>query len=180
MKLLLHTCCGPCSIYPVDVLKGEADVTGYFFNPNIHPYTEWRARRETLASYARSIELPVMFDDDYLLEEFIRGVVNRESDRCSFCYAMRLGRTAEVAAREGFDSFSSTLLVSPYQKHDQIREIGEAVAAETGVSFHYRDFRPGYRGAVERSRELEMYRQKYCGCIYSEKERYCRKKNRGS
>jgi predicted adenine nucleotide alpha hydrolase (AANH) superfamily ATPase len=179
MKLLLHTCCGPCSIYPVEVLGGEAEVTGYFFNPNIHPYTEWRARRETLASYARSIDLPVLFDDGYLLEEFIRGVVNREDTRCSFCYAMRLKRTAEVAAREGFDAFSTTLLVSPYQKHQLIREIGEAVAGEAGVAFHYRDFRPGYRGAVERSRELAMYRQKYCGCIYSEKERYL-KKNRGN
>jgi len=181
MRLLLHTCCAPCSIYPVEVLKGEAmDLTGFFFNPNIHPYTEWKARRKALAGYAPGAGLPMIFDEDYLLEEFIRGVAHREGERCSFCYAMRLRRTAQAAAQNKFDAFSTTLLVSPYQKHDLIREIGGEVSRETGVQFVYRDFRPGYRAAVERSRELGLYRQKYCGCIYSEKERYCRKKNRGT
>ncbi|MCL6479399.1 MAG: epoxyqueuosine reductase QueH [Peptococcaceae bacterium] len=174
MKLLLHTCCGPCSIYPVEVLRKDMEVTGYFFNPNIHPYTEWKARKETLAGYAGAIGLPVIFDHRYLLEEFIRGVVHRETERCAFCYAMRLKRTAAVAGEKNFDAFSTTLLVSPYQKHDLIREIGEAVAAETGIQFIYRDFRPGYKEATARSRELGMYRQKYCGCIYSEKDRYYR------
>ncbi|MFZ5643139.1 MAG: epoxyqueuosine reductase QueH [Bacillota bacterium] len=179
MKVLLHTCCGPCSIYPADVLRREMDVTGFFFNPNIHPFTEWKARRETFSGYAGDIGLPVIFDDNYLLEEFIRGVVNRESDRCSFCYEMRLRRTAQMAAEKGFEAFSTTLLVSPYQKHDLIRQTGEMVAKESGVKFIYMDFRPGYREAVERSKEMGMYRQKYCGCIYSEKDRYYRKKNRG-
>jgi len=156
------------------------DLTGFFFNPNIHPYTEWKARRKALAGYAPGAGLPMIFDEDYLLEEFIRGVAHREGERCSFCYAMRLRRTAQAAAQNKFDAFSTTLLVSPYQKHDLIREIGGEVSRETGVQFVYRDFRPGYRAAVERSRELGLYRQKYCGCIYSEKERYCRKKNRGT
>jgi len=155
------------------------DLTGFFFNPNIHPYTEWRARKEALAGYAPGAGLPMIFDEDYLLEEFIRGVVHREGERCFFCYVMRLRRTAQVAVQNKFDAFSTTLLVSPYQKHDLIREIGGEVSRETGLQFVYRDFRPGYRDAVERSREMGLYRQKYCGCIYSEKERYCRKKNRG-
>ena len=176
MKVLLHTCCGPCSIYPVEELRKEADVTGFFFNPNIHPYTEWKARRETMAGYAKSINLDMIFDDRYLLEDFVRGVINMEGHRCTFCYEMRFRHTSQVAMEGQYDAFSTTLLVSPYQKHEQIRRIGETVARETGISFLYRDFRPGYREAVTKSKELEMYRQKYCGCIFSEKERYYKPK----
>ncbi|MFZ5646820.1 MAG: epoxyqueuosine reductase QueH [Bacillota bacterium] len=182
MKLLLHTCCGPCSIYPLESLRNDpaiSDITGFFFNPNIHPYTEWKARKTALAEYASGVGLNMIFDDNYLLEEFIRGVVNHEDERCAFCYTLRLRRTAREAAAKSFDAFSTTLLVSPYQKHDLIISIGLSVADETGIEFVYRDFRPGYRNAVERSRELGMYRQKYCGCIYSEKDRYYLKKNRG-
>lgn len=179
MRVLLHTCCGPCSIHPVEALKSEMEVAGYFFNPNIHPYTEWKARRDALAGYAAGIGLAMIYDDRYLLEEFIRGVVHRESERCSFCYALRLRQTAQTAREKGFDAFSSTLLVSPYQKHDLIRETGEVIAGQEGVPFLYRDFRPGYREATARSRELGLYRQKYCGCIYSEKDRYCRTRNGG-
>ncbi len=172
MKILLHICCGPCSIYPVEVLRGEGEVTGYFFNPNIHPYTEWRARRDALARYAAGAGLEIICDGRYLLEEFIREVVYREGERCGVCYRMRLSDTAGAARERGFEAFSTTLLVSPYQNHRLIREVGEAVAAKTGVEFLYRDFRPGFRGAAARAGELGMYRQKYCGCIYSEKERY--------
>lgn len=179
MKLLLHICCGPCSIYPVQELRKDMEVTGYFYNPNIHPYTEWRARKETLADYAAGIGLPVMIDDRYLLEDFIREVVYRETERCAFCYTMRLKQTAAMAREKNFDAVSTTLLVSPYQKHELIREIGESVAKEAGLQFVYRDFRQGYREATARSRELGMYRQKYCGCIYSEKERYYRPKGGG-
>ncbi len=174
MKVLIHTCCGPCSIYPVEVLQKEVEVAGFFFNPNIHPFTEWRARRETMARYAADIGLEMIFDDGYLLEEFIRGAISQEGDRCAFCYRMRLHRAAAAARENNFDAFSTTLLVSPHQKHGLVREAGEAAARETGIEFLYRDFRPGYREAVARSRELGMYRQKYCGCIFSEKERYYR------
>jgi len=176
MKVLLHICCGPCSIYPVESLRKEVEVDGFFFNPNIHPYTEWRARKETLARYAEDIDLKILFDDSYLLEDFVRGVVNRDGDRCEFCYEMRLRRTAQIAREKNYDSFSTTLLVSPYQKHDLIRKVGGSVAREAGIEFLYRDFRPGFREATARSRELGMYRQKYCGCIFSEKDRYYRPK----
>lgn len=178
MKLLLHTCCGPCLIFPLEVLEKEMEITGYFFNPNIHPYTEWRSRRNSLAQFAADTGLSMIFDEEYLLEEFIRGVVNREDKRCAFCYEMRLRRTALMARENGFDAFTTTLLVSPYQKHDLLREVGETIAAEIGVRFLYRDFRSGFREATISSRQLGMYRQKYCGCIYSEKERYNRPKNR--
>lgn len=178
MKLLLHACCGPCSIYPLKVLEKEMELTGYFFNPNIHPYTEWRARRDSLGGFAADTGLSVIFDEEYLLEEFIRGVVNQEDKRCVFCYEMRLRRTALMARENSFDAFTTTLLVSPYQKHDLIKEVGETIAGEIGVKFLYRDFRPGYKEATISSKQLGMYRQKYCGCIYSEKERYYRPKNR--
>lgn len=176
MKLLLHTCCAPCTIYPLSRLGEEGmDVTGYYYNPNIHPYTEWLRRKEALEEYAGEQGCRLITDDDYQLEEFLRTMVHRETERCAHCYAMRLGRAAAVAAKGKFDCFSTTLLVSPFQKHDLIREIGETAGKAAGIPFHYTDFRPGYKEAAARSRELGMYRQQYCGCIYSEKDRYYKK-----
>lgn len=176
MKILLHTCCAPCAIYPVDYLRENgADVYCYFYNPNIHPYTEWKKRRDTLEEYANNIDVKVIFDEGYHLEEFLRRVVYRESIRCQFCYYMRLKQAAAVARRGKFDAFTTTLLVSPFQKHALIKETGEAVAEEKKVPFHYADFRSGFKGATLRSRKLGMYRQQYCGCIYSEKDRYVKK-----
>jgi len=175
MKMLLHICCGPCSIYPVQYLREKGmDIHGYFYNPNIHPYTEFSRRKETLEKYAGDIGLNVIFNNEYQLEEFLQGVVHREAKRCQYCYFLRLDQAARVAKKGGFDSYSTTLLVSPYQKHDLIKEIGETIGDKYGVPFYYADFRSGYREGANRSRELGMYRQQYCGCIYSEKERYCR------
>lgn len=178
MRLLLHTCCGPCSIYPVDALREKGiEVYGYFYNPNIHPFTEWKKRRDTLEQYADDIGMKVIFDDEgYHLEDFLRRVVHRESVRCRFCYSMRLSQAASVGRRGKFDAFSTTLLSSPFQKHDLIREIGEAEGEEKGIPFYYQDFRSGFKGATVRSKELKMYRQQYCGCIYSEKDRYFKEK----
>ncbi|BAF59209.1 Uncharacterized protein conserved in bacteria [Pelotomaculum thermopropionicum SI] len=121
----------------------------------------------------------MIFENGYCLEEFIQGIVYRESRRCHFCYAMRLDRAARVAKRGGFDCFSTTLLASPYQKHELIREIGRETGDKYGIPFFYMDFRPGYREATARSRELGMYRQQYCGCIYSERDRYYKPQKRG-
>jgi epoxyqueuosine reductase len=177
MKLLLHTCCGPCSIYPVRMLREQKmDVTGYFYGSNIHPYTECLKRRQTLADYAGHIDLKLIDDETYDLEGFLRNAAFRENERCRWCYYERLRATATVARRGKFDLFSTTLLYSRYQKHDVIRAIAETVSAETGVSFHYQDFRTGWNEGVAVSKELGMYRQAYCGCIYSEKERYFHKR----
>lgn len=175
MKLLLHTCCAPCSIYPVDYLREkDIEVYGYFYNPNIHPYTEWQRRRDTLQGYAEQIGLKMIFDEEYRLEEFLQSVVHREARRCQYCYGQRLRQAARVAKKGNFDAFSTTLLVSPFQKHDLIRDIGEAIGVEYGVPFYYADYRPGFKEAAARSKEMGMYRQQYCGCIYSEKDRYYR------
>jgi predicted adenine nucleotide alpha hydrolase (AANH) superfamily ATPase len=155
------------------------EIHGYFYNPNIHPYNEYIKRMDTLQKYAASLELPMTFNEDYQMEEFIRKVVNRENDRCRHCYAMRLEETARAAKRGGFDAFTTTLLVSPYQKHEMIRELGVEYGQKCGVPFYYADYRPGYRNAAARSRELGMYRQQYCGCIYSEKDRYFRQPKKG-
>jgi hypothetical protein len=173
VKLLLHTCCGPCSIVPVRALRAEGvEPTGFFYPHNIHPYTECRRRRETLDGYADAVGLPLIAAEGYDLEGFLRRVAFHEAERCRICWRERLRATATLARERGFAAFSSTLLYSRYQDHQALREIGAAVAREAGVAFHYRDFRTGWQEGVEESKRLGMYRQAYCGCVYSEKERY--------
>jgi len=175
MKLLLHVCCGPCSIYPVRVLRDDRyDIMGFFYRNNIHPYTECMRREDTLKTYAESIDLKLIVQPGYAIEEFLRGVAFREADRCTFCYHTRLTTTAKFAQKGKFDGFTTTLLYSRFQKHDQIRAIGEAIGQSTGVPFYYRDFREGWKTGIEESQRLGMYRQPYCGCIYSEKDRFYR------
>jgi epoxyqueuosine reductase len=173
VKLLLHTCCAPCAIYPVETLRKDGiEVMGYFYRHNIHPYTECLKRQETLTAFAGSIDLKVIFQDGYDLEGFLQRAVFRESSRCEICYHDRLKTTALVARNGKFDSFSSSLLYSRFQNHEMIRSIGESVGKTVGVPFYYRDFRSGWQYGIEASKRLGLYRQPYCGCIYSEKERY--------
>lgn len=168
-------CCGPCSIAPVQSLKEQGhEIHGFFYNPNIHPYKEFQRRWETLEAYAREQNIPLKGDLEYCLDEFLQGVVGKEKSRCGFCYATRLKRAAEEAKAGGYDCYTSSLLVSPYQNHELIRELGERFGKEAGIPFLYQDFRGGYREATQISREQGMYRQPYCGCIYSEKDRYYR------
>ena len=173
MKTLLHICCAPCANMPIDVLRTDGfEVTGYWYNPNIHPFTEYRARRNCVRDYAEKIELPLIERDDYGLRPFVREVAEDISGRCVKCYEMRLFDTARQAAEGGFDSFTSSLFISPYQNHELMREVAERAAHEYGVEFLYRDFRPYFRPGQEKARELEFYMQKYCGCVFSEQERY--------
>jgi hypothetical protein len=173
MRLLLHICCANCAINPLQQLQGRgADVVGFFFNPNIHPYQEYRKRLEALKDYSEKTGLNLICRDEYLLEEFLRNVSHHVNDRCRYCYRVRLEAAARVAKENGFDRFSTTLLESAHQQHDVIRETGEQVARDVGIPFYYEDFRPGWRKGVEVSKAMGLYRQQYCGCIYSEKERY--------
>jgi len=175
MKLLMHVCCGPCTIYPLKELRTHGhDVTGLFYNPNIHPYQEYERRRQTLQDYTEKILLKVIWAEGYLLEEFLSQVASRPEERCVYCLTDRLKFTAEQAKKENYDAFTSTLLYSRYQKHDLIRQIGETLDHQLGIHFHYQDFRAGWNEGVKISKELGMYRQPYCGCIYSEKERFCK------
>ena len=181
MKILLHICCSNCAIFPLEQLqkKGEA-VVGYFFNPNIHPYLEYQKRLESLRHFAGASGLEVIYRDDYLLEEFLQNVSYRVEQRCGYCYDLRLQATAREGKERGFEAFSSTLLQSTHQNHALIREIGERVAREVGILFYYEDYRPGWKRGVEVSKTMGLYRQQYCGCIYSEKERFAHRSKKAT
>jgi predicted adenine nucleotide alpha hydrolase (AANH) superfamily ATPase len=175
MKVLLHTCCANCAIYPVKAIRERGlDVMGFFYRHNIHPYTECLRRQETLQSYADRINLKMIYQEGYDLEGFVQNVVFREAERCNYCYHDRLRSTAMLAKRGKFDYFSTTLLYSKHQKHDLIRSMGESIGKSTGIEFLYQDFREGWKEGIECSKQMGLYRQQYCGCIYSEKERFFR------
>ena len=174
MKLLMHTCCAPCSVYCIDELRGEKiEPTIYWFNPNIHPYMEYKARRDCLKQYTQDININAIFEEDYGLREFCKNTINKLDTRCQdYCYPVRLEQTAKFAKENGFDAITTTLLVSPYQQHEIIHEIGEKIAKNYGIEFLYRDFRVGFREGQAKAREMGLYMQKYCGCVFSEESRY--------
>ncbi|MFV0496759.1 MAG: epoxyqueuosine reductase QueH [Candidatus Fimivivens sp.] len=177
MKTLLHMCCAPCSIACIELLRGEGiEPTGFWFNPNIHPFTEYRARKNALVGYAKHIGLDLVLQGDYGLRPFIAGVSPDFDDRCGYCYRVRFEKTAQYAVQNGFEAFTTTLLISPYQDHERICTVASEVAQQYGVSFLYRDFRPYFRDGQQKARDLELYMQKYCGCIFSEEDRYKKKK----
>ena len=169
----MHICCGPCTIYPLKELRTSGhEVVGVFYNPNIHPYQEYQRRRQTLSDYAEKSFLHIICPDDYSVEEFLRQVAFKEKERCDYCLRDRLKYTARLAHTEKYDCFTTTLLYSKHQKHDKIKEIGENLGKQLGIPFYYQDFRVGWDEGIKISKELGMYRQPYCGCIYSEKERF--------
>lgn len=173
MNTLLHICCAPCANMCIDTLRADGfAVTGFWYNPNIHPFAEYRSRRNCLREYAQTIDLQMIERNDYGLRPFVREVASDIEHRCVKCYEMRLYAAAQTAAENGFDSFTSSLFISPYQKHDLVREVAERAADEYGVQFLYRDFRPYFKEGQARARELGFYMQKYCGCVFSEEERY--------
>ncbi|NPV71587.1 MAG: epoxyqueuosine reductase QueH [Firmicutes bacterium] len=178
MRILLHNCCGPCSCYPVSHLRRLGrDVTGFFFNPNIHPYREFERRLQALMEFAAGEEFELIVNDSYDLHAYL-GLALAAPDkerRCRTCYGIRLDEVAREAALRGFDAFSTTLLVSPYQAHESVREAGTEASRRHGVEFHYEDFRSGWPETVRMAREKGLYRQGYCGCVFSEAERYRRR-----
>ncbi len=171
MRCLLHVCCGPCAIYPIEVLKEEGiEVFMYYSNPNIHPFEEWVRRLDGAKKVAEKFGVRLIVDDRYPLRDFLRAIAFREDTRCIYCYSVRIEKTARLAKKSGFDLFTTTLLYSKFQKHDLIKEICESSSKRYGVGFCYRDFREGWKRGIEASKELGIYRQDYCGCIYSEYE----------
>ena len=173
-KLLLHTCCAPCSVYCIDSLRAEKiEPTVFWYNPNIHPYIEYKTRRDCLKDYLKSIQVKGIFKENYGLDNFCKNVVNDIPNRCvNYCYRARLSETVKFAKENGYEYFSTTLLVSPYQKHEELKAVCEELADLSGVKFLYRDFRVGFREGQAKARTLGMYMQKYCGCIFSEEDRY--------
>ncbi|MDR0590209.1 MAG: epoxyqueuosine reductase QueH [Spirochaetaceae bacterium] len=173
MKLLLHTCCAPCSVHCVENLRAEGiKPVLFWYNPNIHPVTEYRSRKDALIRFAGDENLDLVMADEYGLRPFIQGIYPDFDRRCAFCYRLRLEKTVRYGAEQGFTAFSTTLLISPYQDHDLIRETAQALGVQYGITFVYRDWRPRFRQGQEKARKLGLYMQKYCGCIFSEEERY--------
>jgi len=172
-KILVHTCCGPCTIIPLQRLReNDWSVYGFFYNPNIQPYQEFERRLDALKIFADREKLQLIVRKDYDLEAFLRNTAFRESQRCLYCYSTRLETTARLAKKSRFDAFTTTLLYSKRQKHDLVKTFAEQAARKFGVPFHYQDFREGWKDGQEQARQLGIYRQQYCGCIYSEKERF--------
>jgi predicted adenine nucleotide alpha hydrolase (AANH) superfamily ATPase len=173
MKILMNICCSNCAIYPITVLTQRGfSIKGFWFNPNIHPYQEYKSRLNSLKKLQSLWSLDIEYEDFYGLKEYLRNVVNNEDRRCEYCYSVRLEQTALRARYMNVDAFTTSLLVSPYQKFDMIIDIGRMMQEKYSVEFYIEDFRKGFGEGRRIARELELYRQKYCGCIYSEMERY--------
>jgi predicted adenine nucleotide alpha hydrolase (AANH) superfamily ATPase len=180
-KILIHACCAPCSTVPTARLRDKGfNVLTFFFNPNIHPYAELRNRLMSMQQFVNSRNLIGFFYTGYPLEKFLRMQLSQMEERCAGCYELRLTATANKARQEGIRLFSTTLLVSPYQKHDLVAHVGKNVQKATGVDFVYFDWRPHWRETRLISRREGLYLQKYCGCIFSESDRHLRKGARES
>ncbi len=181
MKILLHACCGPCTIYPLKILRSKGyEVTAYFFNPNIHPFREFERRIEAMEQVAKEFNLPVVWDCEYGLYKWLE-IIKTDFEpklRCKKCYTLRIENTAKEAATRGFDAFTSTLLYSKYQDHKGICDRAIEAAKKYNVEFYYYDFREGWKEGIEESIAMGIYRQPYCGCIFSEYERYIKRAKR--
>lgn len=174
MKLLMHTCCAPCSVYCIDSLRKEGiEPTIFWYNPNIHPFMEYKARRDCLKEYTSQIEVEAIFQEEYGLDSFCKEVISDLQNRCKrYCYRVRIEETAKYAKEHGYDTITTTLLVSLYQNHEVLKETLEEISKKYELNFLYRDFRVGFREGQQKARELGLYMQKYCGCIFSEEDRY--------
>jgi len=177
MRILVHICCAPCALYSFPRLREEFDeVMGLWYNPNIHPFQEYQKRLESVKKWAKETHAKVIYEDEYGLRDFLRKVVYRESQRCQICYYMRFKKVALFARRGKFDYFGSTLLSSPHQNQKLMREVAEAVGEEYSIKPYLKSFREGWRESRELSKRMGLYHQQYCGCIYSEEERYIKRR----
>lgn len=167
----MHICCSNCSLYPLkNFLTKGMEVRGLWFNPNIHPYPEYRLRLDSVLKLQKLWDLNIEYADHYGIDDFVRTIGDPHGDRCVRCYAMRLEETARTAKKMNLDGFTTSLLVSPYQKFESILSVGREMGKRYSIPFCEEDFRVGYKGNIGLSRELGLYRQKYCGCIFSERK----------
>jgi predicted adenine nucleotide alpha hydrolase (AANH) superfamily ATPase len=181
MKILFHICCAPCALYPYYRMKEDGmEPVGYFYNPNIHPYTEYKKRLDTVKDFSLRAGLEVRYRDSYDLDEFLMRIAGKGALRCEQCYRMRLDAAGAAAREFGLTAYTTSLLYSKYQKHDLIRGIAMEMASEHGIEFYYEDFRRGWREGIVESKAMGLYRQQYCGCIYSERDRYSKAGDRGT
>jgi predicted adenine nucleotide alpha hydrolase (AANH) superfamily ATPase len=184
-RLLVHVCCAPDALYVFGLLKDDYDVTGFFANPNIQPRDEYELRLAEARKAAATAGVPLL-EDDYDPVGWTRLTLKFKDEpekgrRCDVCYAVRLRRTAERAARDGFDAFTTVMSLSPWKKAAVMNRIGRMFAARTGVAFLAADFkkRDGFKKSVELSRAHGLYRQDYCGCLYSREAARARTRRSG-
>lgn len=180
-RLLIHSCCAPCSSYVLEYLSQFFDITVFYYNPNIYPEEEYNRRVEEQQRLIDAMPHlhPIRFlQGEYHPKDYYDYVKGYEDDpeggeRCFRCYRMRLKEAAELAKEGGYDYYTTTLSISPYKNADKLNEIGEMLAKEYGVAFLPSDFKKknGYKRSIELSREYDLYRQDYCGCIFSKKMR---------
>ena len=172
-KVLLHVCCAQCAIGAFEALNEERfEVKGYFHNPNIHPLIEFRRRLKAVKTLRDSMKLDIEYNENYGLREYLGAIAGREYERCHVCYSLRFGAACAKAADEEIGLVTTTLFSSPHQDHGLIAEVGAQEAKKHGVEFLVRDFRPRSESAHEKTKKMKLYRQQYCGCIFSEYERY--------
>ena len=173
MNVLLHICCAPCAIFPVEELKRDGHrFAGYYYNPNIHPYSEYIKREDEISRLAKVEGFNVIYGQ-YEIDNYFQHVVyNEDHDyRCPACWWLRMSKAARFAVENGFEAFSTTLLGSPYQDHAMLKGICEDVAEKSGLKLYYSDFRKGFDKARDKARSGGIYLQNYCGCVFSERER---------
>jgi predicted adenine nucleotide alpha hydrolase (AANH) superfamily ATPase len=177
MNVLVHACCAHCTAYTIEHWRKEGyDVTALWYNPNIHPFTEHNMRLEAMKNLSHNMNFPLIIIEGYDFKEYFRRIAGHEDERCGYCFELRLDTVAKKAKELSIASFTSSLLISPHQKHELIKEIGERVASTNGVNFLYADLRKRYSDSRHITKPMELYRQQYCGCVYSEWERYTEKK----
>ena len=175
-SVLVHCCCVHCAAYIVDYWRQQRyEVSALWYNPNIHPYMEHQHRLEAMKSLAQEVNLPLIITEGYDVIDYFRQVVGHESQRCQYCFRLRLLKTAETAHQMGFNAFTTSLLISPHQKHDLLQKIGNRVSKEKGIDFLYTDLSKRYSDSRHMTKGLNLYRQQYCGCVYSEWERYAKR-----
>lgn len=170
--LLVHSCCGQCAAAVLEPLRRLVPFTLYFYNPNIQPLLEFRRRAKSLQVLAGAERLDLLVDLAYDPKRFLGSVPWDRPDRCEACYRLRLAETARTASERGFGAITTTLLVSVHQDHEAVRRIGTEEAAARGLAFHYEDWRPLAERGPREAKRRSLYRQQYCGCIFSEQERF--------
>lgn len=178
-KLLLHACCGPCSSYVIEYLSNYFDITIYYYNPNIYPATEYIRRKEELKKFVKQFNNKInVIEELYNTDDYYKSIKGLEklgerSQRCYKCYEFRLAKTANYAKENYYDYFTTTLSISPYKDAEWINEIGKKLEEKYNIKYLYADFKKknGYKRSLELSKKYKLYRQDYCGCVYSKQER---------
>lgn len=173
-KVLLHSCCGPCSTHVIDVMKDYFDITVIYYNPNIQPIEEYEKRKKVQIKLLNQLENIAYMDCDYNGQDYEKVIVGLEHEkeggqRCKKCIGLRMTKTAMIAKEKNFDYFATTLTVSPHKNSQLINELGKQIENEINIKYLYGDFKKdnGYLKSVELAKKYDLYRQNYCGCLYA-------------